>query len=326
MNASEYIKRRPAYSVALLGSAGAGKTRQAMYFPKVFYIGTDPTGLDTVLHSADPEVARLAANLVEVCPLNGVSTAEVFDQASEDETSIYGCIAKARGMAEEGAIRTVVLDNLTYLVKMLESEIGIDKDSNTQAAWGRLGRQAFELVLAELLPFTTRYACNVVVLMHVQRENEATVKGAKANLSAKEMQQGTGRMKRNINLESDLSPSILGSFRDIVAGMPSAMVYLDNAPYWTEEATLKHRYVALCERQFYAPWDTEVQAKNRYGLPPFLDLTGKSLYAWLIDASKRAAATRQGIDEAKAKWAADQAAKAALKDSSAASAATDATK
>ena len=323
MNASEFLKRRPGYTICFLGQQGSGKTLQAAYFPKSFWITTDPTGLQTITESANPDIAKLAANIVEVCPLNGVPLDEVFDQASTAETSVYGALAIAGEMAQQGRIKTLVFDNLTYFVKMLESHIKLDEDPNPQAAWGKLGRQMFEVVLAEMLPFATRYGCNVVIPIHLQRENEAAVKGAKASLSSREMQQGTGRMKRHVNLESDLSPAILGSFRDVVAGMPSAMIYLDNPPTGEGGAS---QYLALCDRQFYPPWDTEVQAKNRFSLPSLLDLTGKSFYAWLLDASKKAAATRQGIDEAKAKWVADQAAKAALKDSSAASAATDATK
>jgi hypothetical protein len=308
MHASEYFKRRPAYTVALLGAMGCGKTLQAAYFPRIYYIGTDPTGLDTVVHSADPAIAALAANFVEVCPLNGVDVDTVFDPACDTEESIYGNIARAREMAIAGHIRTVVLDNLTYLVKMLESKIKIDQAKDTQAAWGELGRKTFELILAELLPFATRHACNVVIPIHVQRESETQVKGADA-LSSREKQQGVGgRMKRHVNLESDLSPSILGSTRDIIGGMPSAMIYMDAVPY-EESGEQKLRYVALCQQQRYERWDTEVMAKNRYGLPASVDLTGASLYACLIQASKTAHGVRQKQEEARAAKAAAAAAK-----------------
>jgi hypothetical protein len=35
-------------------------------------------------------------------------------------------------------------------------------------------------------------------------------------------------------------------------------------------------------------WDAEIDAKNRYGLPPVLDLTNASLYATLVQTSRKA--------------------------------------
>jgi len=289
MDVATLKSRRPAYAVCLIGAAGSGKTQQGCTFPKVYYIGTDPTGLDTVLRN--PENAKLVANVVAGNVLNGLPAEDVFADDETSESSIYGNIALACDMAERGEIRTIFLDNLTYLLEpMYWRFIGGDKAVDTRQAYRQVAGFAGDLVLSRLLPLANRQGINVVISIHIQRESKEAVEGIENFNSGKRKLEEVGGSKRHVNLKSDLSPMVIGGLRQKIAGMPSAQLWLNN-----DLQDGKLVYEAYCQKQYVAAWDAEIEAKNRYGLPPTLVLTGASLYATLVQASKRAMEAQKAV-------------------------------
>jgi len=286
-----FKKQRPAYSVCLVGPQGSGKTQAGCGFPKVYYIGTDPTGLDTIFYQE--QCAPLVNNLVHVEILNGLPLDQVFANDENDPTSIFGSIAYATKLAEEGKVKTIFIDNLTYLIDPMKwNHIDGDGQRDKRQAFGQVAAFASDLVLSRLLPLAPRKGINIVIAMHIQRESRDAVEGvsevvlSSASSNAKKMEQ-LGQSKRHINLKSDLSPMVMGSLRQKIGGMPSAMLWLNN-----ETSDKGLQYLAYTQKQYVPAWDAEIEAKNRYGLPPVLNLTNASLYATLVQASKKAIQAR----------------------------------
>lgn len=283
--------RRPAYAVCLIGPSGSGKTQQGASFPGVHYIGTDPTGTDSIFWN--PDHAKLAGNIVSGNVLNGLPLSDIFANDESSSDSIYGNIAIATDLAAQGKVKTIFLDNLTYLIDMKWMEMGGDTINDKRQAFGQIASFASDLVLGRLLPLAPRNGINVVIAMHVQRESKEAVEGvsdvvaAQAASNARKMEQ-VSQSKRHVNLKSDLSPMVLGSLRQKIGGMPSAMIWLNN-----EVNGGNLSYLAYTQKQYVQAWDAEIDAKNRYGLPPILNLTNASLYATLVLASKRAMEGRE---------------------------------
>lgn len=271
-------------------------------FPKVFYLGTDPTGLDTI--ERDASCANLVQNVVDGVIFNGHPLAEIFSNDENNPLSLYGAIAKATQLAEQGHIRTIFLDNLTYLIDPMYWQYREgDEAKDKRQVFGQVATFASDLVLSRLLPLATRNGVNIVISMHVQRESKEAVEGvdAYAGRRATNSPELVGGSKRHINLKSDLSPMVMGSLRQKIGGMPSAMLWLNN------EATANGlKFYAYTQKQYVKSWDAEIDAKNRYGLPPALDLTATkenphpSLYATLVQASKKALAARPDLKAAAA--------------------------
>lgn len=284
--AEEFLKQRPAYAVCLIGGHASGKTRAGCGFPKVYYIGTDPTGLDTIRYN--PECAPLVANLVQIEVLNGLPLDRVFAHDESSLESIYGNIAYATELAAAGKVRTIFLDNLTYLIDPMKwQHVDGDNQRDKRQAFGQVANFASDLVLSRLLPLATRHGVNVVIAMHIQRESKEAVEGADVYNSGKRKPEEVGQSKRHVNIKSDLSPMVMGGLRQKIGGMPSAMLWLNN-----EIANGKLQYLAYCQKQHVEIWDTEVDAKNRYGLEPVINLTNASLYATLVAKTKAAMAAR----------------------------------
>jgi hypothetical protein len=113
----------------------------------------------------------------------------------------------------------------------------------------------------------TRNGLHVVLSTHLKRESEEQVQG---NVNIK------NRAKK-VMTNSDIAPLIEGGFRNKLAGLVGADIYL--------EKSLKDGkivYEAICD--LARGFGTIVNAKNRYGLPPRLDLTNKSLYDAIMDS------------------------------------------
>jgi hypothetical protein len=273
---------RPSYSIWLNGPAGSGKTRAALGFPKVLAITFDPTGLDIIY---EPENAKLRDNLVWHASMNGLPLSDVFKVTeTPDEGSLYGAIALARKLRAEGKIETVLLDGFTYLANLKWDHICQDEQIetkrgglDTQKMYGRLSVYLNQFVLQNLMPLATRSGLNVIVTCHVQRESKAVVDGI-SNPS----DPGYERTKRAINLESDLNPQVIGGFRQTVEGLPSALIYLDHRVEADAEGKEVLNYYAYCRRTFVKSLDSQVNAKNRYGLPTVLKLTGANFYKTLL--------------------------------------------
>lgn len=284
---------KPYYSLWLNGPAGSGKTRAALGFPKVFAITFDPTGLDIIY---EPENQKLRENLVWHCAMNGLPLNDLFkftDQPGED--SLYGALALARKLGKEGKVETVLIDGFTYLATLKWDHICQDEQIetkrgglDTQKMYGRLAVYLNQFVLQNLLPLATRSNLSTIVTCHVQRESKQTVEGVSSPSDP-----NYDRTKRQVNLDSDLNPQVVGGFRQTVEGLPSALIYLDHRVETATEADAKAgrvktagdeilNYYAYCRRTFVKSLDSQVNAKNRYGLPTVLKLTNASLYKTLL--------------------------------------------
>jgi hypothetical protein len=283
VNKEEFLKPT-GLTLWLNGGAGSGKTLQGMTFPKVMAITFDPTGLDVL---RQPENQKYIDNLVAHVPLNGIPLNEVFQfTETPNEKSIYGALALARqlGPLGEKKIETVFLDGFNYLATLKWTQIceskgvvwtekqTMDRKESDQRAWyDALGSYLDHLVLQNLLPLATRDRLNVVVSSHVQRESKNTIEGI----------QGTSNKSIEVNLDSDLSPQVLGSFRQRIAGLPSAMIYLEDRLEQDKEGRETVQYYAYCRRTRSESLDTVILAKNRFGLGT-LRLTNGNLYKTIV--------------------------------------------
>ena len=229
-----------------------------------------------------PKNAAFLANLVEYEELQ-VATKEELTQVfrenarSDDRTSIYGCLARARELAAEGTIETLVIDGFTYFVDIKWRQINeyeVAKSATTgnvdgQAMYRNLGLYLHRFVASDLMTMATRHGLNVILTTHLKRESEEQVHGS---------EKIKNRAKK-VMTNSDIASMIEGGFRNKLAGLVGADLYL--------EKSLKDgkiQYDALCD--ITRGFNTIVNAKNRYGLPPRLPLTDKSLYAAIMESLK----------------------------------------
>lgn len=302
INKEEFLKPN-GLSIWLNGGAGSGKTLQGMTFPKVMIITFDPTGTDVL---RQPENQKYIDNLVVHVPLNGIPLDEVFRFTEEpSERSIYGAIALARklGPLGERKIETVFLDGFNYLATLKWTQIceskgvvwtekqSMDRKESDQRSWyDALGSYLDHLVLQNLLPLATRDRLNIVVSCHLQRESDNTVKGIQLARTPNMMEQ-QAQSKRQVNLDSDLSPQVLGSFRQRIAGLPSAMIYLEDRLEQDKDGKEIVQYYAYCRRTRSESMDTVILAKNRFGLGT-LRLTNGNLYRTIVNKIANAAQSK----------------------------------
>lgn len=253
------------------GFFGSGKTLQSLSFPKCYVISCDPAGLETLRQPAN---ARFLNNLVHYEELHNHSKDELKETFREsakvdERASVYGCIAHAKELAAKGEVETVVIDGFTYFVDMKWRQINefeIAKSATTgnvdsQAMYRNLGLYLHRFVASDLMTIATRNRLNVILTTHIKRESEEAVHG---NAAVK------NRAKK-VMTNSDIAAQIEGGFRNKLSGLVGGDLYL--------EKTLKDgkvQYDALCDMT--RGYGGIVNAKNRWGLPPRLDLTNKSLY------------------------------------------------
>lgn len=276
------------FSVWVNGPEKSGKTRLAMGFPKVFAATFDPSGLDLLL---EPDNVHLLDNLIYHCPMNGKPLNEVFAFSEQaGESGIYPAIALAKELAAQGTIKTFLLDGFTYLTSLKWAQIceakGVDptqkenmnkKDADQRSWYDALGSYLDHLMLQNVFPLTSPpHNLNVVVTCHVQRESDNTVSGVKDNRNP-DLEKAS---KRLVNLQSDLSPQVIGGFRQRIGGMPSAHIYLEHRLSEKDGAETID-YLAYCKMTRSQSLDTVVKAGNRYGLGT-LRLTGASFYKTLV--------------------------------------------
>lgn len=291
VNKEEFLKPN-GLSLWLNGGAGSGKTLQGMTFPKVMIITFDPTGTDVL---RQPENQKYIDNLVVHVPLNGIPLNEVFQfTETPSERSIYGALALAHqlGPAGEKRIETVFLDGFNYLATLKWTQIceskgvvwtekqAMDRKESDQRGWyDALGSYLDHLVLQNLLPLASRDRLNVIVSSHVQRESKNTIEGIQGTSS--KTTELANASKRQVNLDSDLSPQVLGSFRQRIAGLPSAMIYLEDRLEQDVNGKEVVQYYAYCRRTRSESLDTVILAKNRFGLGT-LRLTNGNLYKTIV--------------------------------------------
>lgn len=247
----EEFKQRPAtFTVLANGLYGSGKTHLGMTFPKVYYLGFEPSGLDIL---RIPENKELLGNLVEyeyIEPSTPLQLKEWFEKGGR-KGKLYQCLDKAKQMFKDGKVTTLFTDNVTYFVDKYWQYIneyhkvfGKTGNLDTQGMYGQLRQDMFFLFSGEILSF----GGNIVASCHLKRESEKTM-------------EGTEERAGKVDKSSDLAPQILGSFRDLIPGLFGAVIYLDQKS--------DGKRVAYCTKQ--RAFDTVIYAKNRYGLPPIVE-------------------------------------------------------
>lgn len=259
---------KPQYVIIFVGPEGSGKTRCALSFPKIFAITFDPVGLEIVF---DPINEKFKNNLVWTVPLNGIPVSEVFTYTEEpSEKSLYGAIALAKEMKKRGEIETILLDGGTYFADLKQDHVADDRD--TRAMYRQIGSFLNQFYLQNFIPLATQHGIHVLTTLHVQRESHDTVEGIQ-DTTRKEY----GTSKALLNANCDVSPQIVGGFRQKIAGMPSAVIYLSHRLDDVEKEgggmEKQLNYYAYCQKTYVSEWKSEVNAKNRYGLPARLKLS-----------------------------------------------------
>jgi len=153
-------------------------------------------------------------------------------------------IDKAHADQATGEVETLGLDNFTFLAQnrwiyinkyeLLRTSSGA---TDTRGMYGILSRWLYNFTLTRLLSFKG----NVVVSCHEQTEGEEA-------------------MESKVDKSMTIAPAILGGFRDKVAGMFSASIYLEKR----RKGENVYEYWARCQK------GNQRAAKNRYNLPELI--------------------------------------------------------
>lgn len=240
------------------GGVGTGKTFFAMTHPKGAYLGTEPNGLDTARSNPD-----LLKNLVWADEFIPSPTEDIKDTFARLDAAIL----KAHKDAEEGKVKTLILDNITYLsenrwiyINKYEKLVSSNGALDTRGMYGTLSRWLYQFTLTKLLSFKG----NVVVTCHEQIE-------------------GDEAMERKVDKSTPVVPNILGGFREKVAGMFSASLYLEKK----RTADGKYMYLARCQK------GGQRDAKNRYNLPEIVENVSYQAIINAINSNKTKEATKE---------------------------------
>ena len=278
--AAEFLKADPIYILLVNGPPDAGKTDLALTFPDNYVIACDPVGLE-FLKLQRPRSVALAKNLVHIEEFNSEQSSELKDafkrtSKPEDRHSIYGILAHAKQMAQEGKIKTITLDGLTFFMQMKWAQIKANpaNDSNKFAAFEALSIFLNEFIRADFLTMATRMRLNVVMTCHIQRESDEA-------------------MEKKTVKDSDIAPRIIGSFRNTIDGLPGAVIYLEHKVAKDNAGNQTLNYWAYCQKT--PAMQTIIQAKNKYGLPAKIDITGKSFYDILTATARNSGPTKATV-------------------------------
>jgi hypothetical protein len=266
----ELFGSNAAVTILLNSHFGAGKTHQGMTFEKVFAIGFDPSGLDILKQKALEELRQNLVWYEYVNPTNDDELRDAYRQTLKDGKKglIYQLIDQVKEMAAKGEVKTILLDGTTYFADLRWRLINLDEVQksertggvDTQAMYRNLGIWLQTFFSRDLLPLATRHGLNIICTCHLKREGEEQVQGSDK----------TGKAGK-INKMSDIAPMIEGGFRNKIEGLFGASIYLerklkvDGGVQYLAHCTLKQALSSV------------VEGKNRYGLPPTIDLTGKQL-------------------------------------------------
>lgn len=269
MNAETFFTDPLHYFIGLVGEPGSGKTKQAISFPRNYFVEIGDTyGLKTILE--DPKNTGLRKNLVEHVAIDIEKKADAKDifrmtENPKDLDSIYGVLAHVKAMAKDKAIDTLTIDGGSFLFDFKGAEIGVKgtTEGDKWAYYRQLKNDHTWFVNANLMPLVSRYGLSLILNLHVQRESEES----KAKQTSQNM---------------DWSPRIEGSFRQNVSALPRAMIYL-HQKVETRGDQQQTKFYAYCQR-VKVPHVGLIPAKNAYGLPPVIDITDKLLYDELMKA------------------------------------------
>ena len=222
--------------VLVNGGTGTGKSYFGLGFPKVAWLLTEPGNL--VLLETHPNLAK-----------NVVWSEEFIPSPIEDIRSVFERQDRAIKRAHEdcmaGKVDTLFLDNISYefenrwiYLNKYEPIKTATGATDTRGMYGTLGRWGYKFTLMDLLSFPK----NVVVSCH-------------------EMVEGEEAMERKVDKTTPVVPNVLGGFREKIAGMFSASIYLEKKRIGEN----KYSYLARCQR------GNQREAKNRVGLPEIVE-------------------------------------------------------
>lgn len=245
-NKEEFLAKKPTFKVQVNGLFGSGKTRLGFTFPKVFYIGTEPAGIENLRQE---ENKPLLSNLVEYEMFLPSNDVEVKQQYEPDKGGIYAACSKAKEMAKKGEVETLFIDNLSYFAEKAWMYISLfDKqfsaktgNLDTQSMYGSLGRNLFKFVSM----YVANFPGNVVISCHLKRESEEAMEG-------------------KLDKSADIAPNLIGGFRNVAEGLFGASIYLDRELQSDGKTT---KYMAYCQKCKVPSLGSMVSAKNVYGLP-----------------------------------------------------------
>lgn len=222
--------------ILLNGGTGTGKSFFGIGCPKVAWLITEPGNL--VLLDTHPQ---LKANVVW--------HEEFIPNPTEDIKATFArldaAILRAHQDFKDGKIETLFLDNISYLfenrwiyINQYERLVTGSGALDTRGMYGTLGRWGYKFTIMSLLSFPG----NVVVSCH-------------------EMVEGEEAMESKVDKTTPIVPNILGGFREKIAGMFSASIYLDKK----KTGENKYSYIARCQK------GNQRDAKNRLGLPEIVE-------------------------------------------------------
>ena len=263
-SAEEFKIKHSPFQILLNGELGSGKTTAATSFPRFYMLcgGRAPDILK------NPVNAKNGVNLVHFEMLESETDKELLglldvNAKSDNRGSIYGCIAHIKELATAGLIDTLIFDDFTFFSEKVVQYVWTHEkqksaktgEENTQGMWGTVGMKLGNLVAARIGILASRFGLNIVYTCHLKREDEDTVL-EKA-------------------LTTNIFPDVAGGYRYKLAGRFGASLYFETKAVTKNEKT-EMRHLSYCTPQ--KAMGTKLQAKNAWGLPPVLDLTGKSLY------------------------------------------------
>jgi hypothetical protein len=277
----EFAARPSKPKVMASGPFGSGKSYFAVSFPKVWYQGTEPGGIEFLKL---PQNAHLLANLVEyreclIDPNLGrneikalveeFSAPTLAPRGVVKEGQIYTDLKAAHLAFKEQKVETLVFDNLTYLAQMFWMYINLiirsdfetkDGKIDTLKMYGYLSSWLYRFMMTHVVSFPG----NVVVTCHLKDESAE-------------------KLEKKRDKQVSVVPSILGGFRDLAEGMFTASIYLEKKMLRvTDPKTSKVedqlRYWAYCDTQ--TAYGSKILAKNRHGLPARME---NITYAAIMD-------------------------------------------
>lgn len=242
------------FKILVNGGPGTGKTTFGLTFPAVAYIGTEPNGLD-ILRS-NPKLKPNLAMSEEFLPSPIEDIKDTFIRMSSYIKSIHLA-------AKEGKVKTLFLDNLTYLSMnrwLWMETYGLKKtekgEIDTRGMYGALGLWLYGFLVKEIVSFPG----HLIIAAHEQKDDE-------------------NDLKKALNPEAPVTPDVLGSTRYRVSGLVSASIYLKRS-----KVAGGFKFSAQCIE------GNQKAAKNRYGLPEVVEnISYQALVDYLASLEVKAA-------------------------------------
>ena len=256
--AHEFLTDKPKSSFLLAGDFGEGKTSVGITFPKFFYIGFRPGGLDVL---RKPENERYKKNLVsyeELCPKSDEELKATFDPTGR-RGLIYKAIDTAKKMAEKGEVETLFMDDISdWSITAFQYICQFDKvitqsgAEDLQRMYGKLYDMQWKILMQDVMTF--RRLGNIVMTCHLMRETAAVM-------------DGTQKVRASVvDKNSDLFPDILGSLRRDIQRKFENVFYIDAKLQGDGKSK---KYLAYTEKQ--VAMGTIIKCKNVLGLPLIIE-------------------------------------------------------